>query len=284
MTRDPPPLTGVGETAVGMALIRAEENRRPDRLFEDPYADAFVAAAPEAFAKGPAAPEDLALLGTLFTCLTFQGVIRTRFYDDYLLAAAKADCGQVVLLAAGLDTRAFRLPWPSGVHLFELDLPKVLTFKDSVLAERHAVPRCERTVVPVDLRQDWPTRLREAGFESDMPSAGLIEGLLIYLAADEVAHLLSAVAELASPRSQLALDEGNVADASLLNQARAVPSMNQFTSLWRGGLGDDASNWLTRHGWRTETHEYVTLADSHGRSIPAHAAGGIVVAVRGGAQ
>lgn len=275
-----PTLTGVGETALGVALLRAEENRRADRLFEDPYAQAFVDAAPELFAEGPANPEELDLLGTLFTCLTFNGVIRTRFFDDYLLAASAAGCHQVVLLAAGLDARAFRLPWPPGVRVFELDLAAVLTFKDQVINERRAASRCERTVVPVDLRQDWPACLLQAGFEADTRSAWLIEGLLVYLAADEAARLLGAVGELACSGSQLAFDDGNIADPSLLTRAGAIPSMDQFTSLWKGGLGEDGADWLARHGWKAQTHEHETLAASYGRATPAHADGAFVTAVR----
>ncbi len=100
-------LRGVGKTALGVARVRAEESRRPDRLFDDPYAQAFLDAAPEAFPAEPTTADELASLGAAFY---FHGVIRTRFFDDYLLAACVAGCTQVVLLAAGLDTRVFRLP------------------------------------------------------------------------------------------------------------------------------------------------------------------------------
>jgi hypothetical protein len=84
----------------------------------------------------------------------------------------------VVLLAAGLDTRAFRLTWPDGVRLFELDLPDLVDYKERVLAEQAAVPRCQRTVLRVDLREDWPARLESAGLRPGEPTAWLIEGLL----------------------------------------------------------------------------------------------------------
>jgi methyltransferase (TIGR00027 family) len=273
-------LAGVGETALGVALVRAEETGRADRLFEDPYADAFVAAAPELFAEGPAAPDELALLGALFTCLAFHGVIRTKFFDDHLLAATAAGGHQVVLLAAGLDTRAFRLPWPPGVQVFEVDLPDVLSFKDRVLAEQDATPRCKRSIVPADLRQDWAARLLEAGFEPTKRSAWLSEGLLLYLAANEAARMFDAVTDLASTGSELAFDDGNLVDSSLLAQARAIRSMDQFTSLWRGALDEDAPDWLARHGWKTQTHDHAKLAATYGRSIPAHASGDLVTAVR----
>jgi methyltransferase (TIGR00027 family) len=103
-------------------------------------------------------------------------VIRTRFFDDYLLDATAHGIRQVVLLAAGLDTRAYRLRWPPDVDVYELDLPEVMGFKGEVLTERRAASRCERTVVPIDLRKDWTVPLSKAGFSSSEPTAWLAEG------------------------------------------------------------------------------------------------------------
>lgn len=270
-------LTSMSKTALGMARVRAEESRRPDRLFDDPYAQAFLAAAPGAFPEAQAVAGGLAWLGALFS---FHGVIRTRFFDDYLLAATTAGCRQVVLLAAGLDTRAFRLAWPDRVRLFELDLPEVLGFKEQVLAAQHGVPRCQRTVVAADLRKDWPAALTTAGFQPTQPTAWLAEGLLIYLSADQAAHLLTAVGELSAPTSQLAFEHGSLADSSLLTQARAMPAMDQFTRLWKGGLGAHAPDWLTRHGWQAQIHDRAALAAAYGRAAPASSNGGFVTAIR----
>src|SRR5215472_2068932 len=149
------PLRGVEKTALGVAMVRARESHQDDRLFDDPYAQAFVDAAPGAFPEQPKTPEELAALGpmaSLGAVFYVHAVIRTRFFDDYLTAATAAGCSQVVLLAAGLDTRAFRLPWPQRTRVFEVDLPDVLAFKDSVLATQGAVPHCERTTVLADLR------------------------------------------------------------------------------------------------------------------------------------
>jgi methyltransferase (TIGR00027 family) len=113
-------LRGVGKTALRVARVRAEESRRPDRLFDDPYAQAFLDAAPEAFPEEPTTADELASLGPLASlgaAFYFHGLIRTRFFGDYLLAACIAGCTQMVLLAAGLDTRVFRLPWPDDVCL-----------------------------------------------------------------------------------------------------------------------------------------------------------------------
>jgi methyltransferase (TIGR00027 family) len=161
------PLRGVGKTALGVAMVRARESRRADRLFDDPFAQAFVDAAPGAFPE-PRTSEELAALGpvgTLGAAFYTYAVIRTRFFDDYLTAAVAAGCSQVVLLAAGLDTRAFRLAWPKDTRVFEVDLPDVLAFKDTVLTAQGAVPRCARATVPADLRGDWTAALATAGFD-----------------------------------------------------------------------------------------------------------------------
>ncbi|WP_236789320.1 SAM-dependent methyltransferase [Amycolatopsis sp. GM8] len=241
-------LTGVGKTALGVAVIRAHESRRADRLFDDPYAQAFVDALPDAFPQ----TADTTGIGATFVA---HAAIRTRFFDDYLLGAG---CAQVVLLAAGLDTRAFRLSWPPGTGLFELDLPDVLAFKEKVLA--NATPRCARTVVCVDLRMDWTSALSEAGFDPGVKTAWLAEGLLTYLTADEARRLMTAVSELSAPGSTLALEHGSVPA-----QAWRLPA--QYTSLWKGGLGDDAPEWFASHGWQVRFTAFSDVAISYARTI-----------------
>jgi len=277
------PLGGVGKTALGVSAVRARESRRPDRLFDDPYAQAFLDAAPGVLPDEPVSEHDLAAwgpmasLGAVFYAL---GVLRTRFFDDYLLTATAAGCSQVVLLAAGLDTRAFRLAWPDEVRLFEVDLPDVLSFKQRVLADQAARPRCERVIVPVDLRGTWSPTLVAAGFQEAAPTAWLAEGLLIYLSADETAGMLTTVGELSAPGSQLAFEHGGMAADSLLARVRTLPTMAEYTALWQGGLGTDAPSWLADHGWRVHTHDRVTLAASYGRPDPDAAAGGFLTAIR----
>lgn len=256
---------GVGRTALGVARIRAWESRKPDRLFDDPYAAAFTADAP-AGDRRPITP------GSSRARLILHVVLRTRFYDDYLLAARHR---QVVLLAAGLDTRAYRLPWPPGVRVYELDLPEVLAFKDRVLAGRDATPRCERTALPVDLREDWPAALTDAGFDPAEPTAWLVEGLLVYLSDEEAARLLTRVGELSAPGSRLSFERSNAASVIAADD-RA--DLGDYTSLWRGGLGEDAAGWLDRHGWRTEEHDLADVAASYGRPLLAGSLSGFLTA------
>ncbi|MEW9531656.1 SAM-dependent methyltransferase [Microbispora sp. NPDC049125] len=293
------PLRGVGKTALGVAMVRGHESRRADRLFDDPYAQAFADAAPEAFAgesmaytacttpaeagAGTARPAGGpgAALGAMFAS---HVVIRTRFFDDHLTAAAAAGCRQVVLLAAGLDTRAFRLDWPMGVRLFEIDLPEVLAFKDTVLAGCGAAPRCERAALPVDLRDDWPGALTEAGFDHAVPTAWLAEGLLLYLTAGEAAALLSGAGELSAPGSRIAVEQGATGHGhgTSLASVRDLPAMEEYVSLWKGGLDADVADWLGGHGWRPRRHDLTSIAASLGRPLPGPDGGGFVTAVRTG--
>lgn len=276
------PPQGVGKTALGVARVRARESQRDDRLFDDPLAQAFVDAAPGAFPPEPQTGEHLAALGPLAAvgaAFYAHAVIRTRFYDDFLTAAAAAGCRQVVLVAAGLDTRAFRLAWPPGTRLFELDLPGVLAFKEQVVGTSGASPRCERIIVPADLRGGWPEQLVAAGFGPARPATWLAEGLLIYLTADEARRLLGGVTRLSSPGSQLAFEHNPADRDALTARAARLPAMREYTSLWQGGL-KEAPDWLAGHGWRTEFHQLAALGLAYGRRIPDSAHSGFLTAVR----
>lgn len=272
--------TGVGKTALGVAMVRAEESRRSDRLFDDPYAAAFLAAAPGVFEReqraAAAGVGDMAAWGAAFWS---HAVIRTRFFDDWLLDAVHRGIHQVVLLAAGLDTRAYRLTWPHGVHLFELDLPEVLAFKQRVLDEQAAVPRCHRHAVAVDLRGVWATRLIEAGLNPHQPTAWLLEGLLIYLSTEQAAHLLTTLGELSPAGSRVAFEVEDLGTDTMRAQARTTAAMAEYTALWKGGLLD-APRWLTEHGWRPEVHDRAQVAARYGRALSGTSAGGLVTATR----
>ncbi|MFJ2577271.1 SAM-dependent methyltransferase [Kitasatospora aureofaciens] len=259
--QSPESLSPVSRTAVSVALVRAYESARPEPLFSDPYAAAFVAASGMAM---PAAGPDSALARRMVA----HTILRTRFYDDRLLAAG---AGQVVLLAAGLDTRAYRLRWPRGTRLFELDLAPVLAFKDRVLGGLGAVPACERTTLAGNLlHPDWPRRLVEAGFDPARPTAWLAEGLLVYLTADEAAGLLAAVGDLSAPGSRLLVEKGR--DVTGTPQE---PALAHITGLWKGGLGAGTHDWLADHGWTTRITTLPQAAADYGRPLPP-AAGPVV--------
>jgi methyltransferase (TIGR00027 family) len=277
LTQSADPLPGLGLTAILVAGARATESARPDRLFDDPFARAFVDAAS---AASPAIAQALAQ-GTPDEAVNQARrdsvAVRTKFCDDYLLAATRVNCRQVVLLAAGLDARAFRLAWPEGVRLWELDMPDVFAFKERVLADRHAPPRCVRTVVPTDLREVWPHTLTGAGFDANRPTAWLIEGLLMYLDESERDLLLDRVGGLSGAGSRLALDHrpaffspprvttaddpsGERAAARFAALAAAASSAPSLTA---------PEAWLARHGWRAAVEDPAAVLVRHGRPVPA---------------
>ena len=272
------PLEGVSETALGAAEMRAEESHRPDRLFDDPLAAAFVAAAPPLFPDIPSIVDD-ADLAALIEASISAIAIRTRFYDDYLVEACAAGCRQVVILAAGLDARAFRLDWPAGTRVFELDLPNLFEFKESVLTQQAAMPNCVRRVVPVDLRDDWPAALTAGGFEPGEPCAWTAEGLLAYLSNDDAVRLLTTVGELSVTGSRLAFEYDDFVADSTLSQVRAMPGMREVASMWEGGLIDRPDEWLSWHGWQVRTAARAALAETYRRPL-ADVTGGFVTATR----
>jgi len=202
--------------------------------------------------------------------------IRTRFYDGYLLAAAFSGHRQAVLLAAGLDARAFRLSSPEGVRLWELDMPELFAFKERVLADRCATPGCERTVVRADLRQAWPPTLREAGFNSDQPTAWLIEGLLMYLDESERDLLLDRVGALSSAGSRIALDHRSGFFSTPRITSADDPSGDsaaaRFAALAAAASSDPSltapEKRLNRHGWRAKVEPPAWIFARHGRPVP----------------
>ncbi|RDI52901.1 SAM-dependent methyltransferase [Nocardia mexicana] len=255
-------LNGIGETSLGVAALRAMENQRADRLFEDPYAQRLLDRAGGWTMTTPVTPAS----GLSFIDLMAgQVAIRTRFLDEVLLDAAGDSCGQVVLLASGMDARPYRLPWPAGTRLFEVDFGEVLTFKRDALRDSGAQAHCAHVQVAADLRADWPETLRRAGFDANVPTIWLAEGILYALPADAADVLLARMTELSAPGSELAAD--HVEDSPLLRAARAAIS-DELVRLWRGGPVDDLDTWLGRHGWKPAVREIATLARSYRRPVP----------------
>jgi methyltransferase (TIGR00027 family) len=273
------PLPAVGETALGIAMVRAVESRRADRLFEDAYAQYFAQAAQDVFGRADVTTYPPASLpAELLRDFTHGVVIRTRFFDDYLIRACAGGVRQVVLLAAGVDTRAYRLGWPAGTRVFECDLPPVLAFKDRVMGEHQARPRCERITIAVDLTADWPAELLAAGFDPSAPTAWLAEGLLFYLSDADTARLLGRIRRLSAPGSSIAFEHETIAGRAQLARANSIPGLNRYAALWKGGLGPDTAAFLRGQGWLVTTHERTALASDYGR--PAELSGTIITALR----
>jgi methyltransferase (TIGR00027 family) len=247
-------------TARLTAAGRAVENRRADRLFEDPLAGAL--AGEEGFRlmeqwRLPGAPRENPTIGP-----------RTRFYDDLVIEAVAHGVGQVVLVAAGMDTRAFRLALPAEVVVFELDLPELLAQKRAILEQEHAGPRCRRVVVAADLAEDdWPQALTAAGFDHAARTVFIVEGLSWYLTEEENARLLDDLARLAAPGSRLGIDI--ISRDALQDPASA--SFFEFTAalgiLWQFGTNDPAG-FLAAHGWQAEVTDFDVFARRLGRWSP----------------
>src|SRR5262245_30572566 len=277
VTQSADPLPGLGLTAILVSGARATESGRPDRLFEDPFALAFVEAASRASPTIALALAQGFADEAVNQARRDSVAIRTRFCDDYLFAAARSGCHQVVLLADGLDSRAFRLPWPAGVRLWEIDLPDVLAFKERVLADRDASPGCERTVLPADLREDWPHTLSNAGFSPGQPTAWLIEGLLMYLDEGERDLLLSRVGGLSSAGSRIALDHQprffSPPPVTDRDDASGAGAVARFAALAAAASSDPSlippAKWLGGHGWRAKVEAAAALLARHGRPVPA---------------
>jgi methyltransferase (TIGR00027 family) len=265
--------TSVGSTALFVATARALEAQKPDPLAVDPYAEAFCRAvggnsADVLDGKAPDHPLKTADFGDHF--VNFQGA-RTRYFDDYFRRAAEAGARQVVVLAAGLDSRAYRLSWPHGTTIFELDRPQVLDFKRQVLAEHGAKPRAERREVAVDLREDWPQALRDSGFDEAKPSAWIAEGLLIYLPAAAQEQLYAGIDILAAPGSHAAVEDGTPMEpdefAAAVEEERNE-NRRVFFQLVYNERYAPAERWFGEHGWTAVATPLADYFRRVGRPVP----------------
>ncbi|MGX7760259.1 SAM-dependent methyltransferase [Streptomyces angustmyceticus] len=242
-------LAGVSETALWTAQMRAGESRKPHALFSDPWAGRFVAAA-GGFHGPPGA-------GAFQVLLPEWLAVRTRFFDDHLMARAGAGCRQVVLLGAGLDSRALRLDWPAGTRLYEVDLPAVHAFKEAVLADG-APAAAERVAVRADLQGPWSEALIAAGFDPAEPTAWLCEGLLYYLEPEVVAELVATVSGLSAPGSSLGAECLNAETAHSSFMRPWLEDMAAAGTPWPWRLRDP-EDWWGRHGWSADVTDLWSL-------------------------
>ncbi|MFI5779624.1 class I SAM-dependent methyltransferase [Nocardia sp. NPDC051570] len=265
-------VSSVGATALGVAAARAMETEEPDALVRDDYAALFVTASRHEgmnrLLDDPSVRDGSMLSSGMIG-------LRTKFYDDHFLAAAADGVRQAVILAAGLDARAYRLPWPAGTVVFELDQPKVLEFKRQVLADNDAVPAADRREIPVDLRDDWPAALLDAGFDPSAPTAWTAEGLLPYLPGAAQNALFERVERLSAPGSRLALD----ALSSSLDLDKMIDFEDEYmknspmSGIDLRGLfyTDDRAEpeaWFAAHGWTATPVTVSELAVRYDRELP----------------
>jgi methyltransferase (TIGR00027 family) len=249
-------MEGVAKTALWVAAWRARESERETPLFVDPFARDL--AGEEGFATLRAADE--ARSGSAPTI-----EIRTYFLDERI-RERMSDRGldQVAILAAGMDSRAWRLAWPEGVRLFEIDQPHVLAYKADKLAERGAAARCARHEVLVDLRDDWPRALLAAGFDAARPTLWLVEGLLLYLDEAAVETLFARLAALSAPHSVALYDliGRGLLESHWMTQARAFAA--SLGAPWIYGT-DEPESLLGRHGWDATWRDFSEIGVELGR-------------------
>lgn len=257
-----------------VAAARALEAAKPNPLAVDQYAEVFTRAVGGVWAdvldgEAPEHPLATSEFGEPF--IDFQGS-RTKYFDTYFERAAAAGVRQIVLLAAGLDSRAYRLEWPDGTVIFELDQPQVLEFKREVLARHGARPNVERREIAVDLRDDWQTALTDAGFDPTRPSAWIAEGLLIYLPATAQEQLFAGIDALAAPGSWVAIEEGKPMPADVFAAKRAASDemADGFFKLIYNEQIAPAEDWFGARGWRGATTPLADYLRQVGRPVPTN--------------
>jgi methyltransferase (TIGR00027 family) len=272
--------SSVGVTATMVAAARAVATRDPNPLINDQFAEPLVRAVGVDFfakmASGELQPRDLdddSAKG--LRRFADAMAIRTEYFDNFFLNATAAGIRQAVILASGLDSRAYRLPWPAGTVVFEVDQPQVIDFKTATLAALGAQPTADRRTVAIDLRNDWPAAIKEAGFDPARPTAWIAEGLLGYLTAEAQDRLLDQITALSAPGSRFAteglLDVNNVSEHELRRR------MQRQAERWRSHgfeldmaalvYFDDRTNagtYLANLGWKTVSTSTTELLAKHG--------------------
>jgi methyltransferase (TIGR00027 family) len=268
--------TSVGSTALLVAAARALEAQKPDPLAVDSYAEVFCRAVGGPWAAvldGNAPEHPLKTPGFGPHFVNFQAA-RTRYFDTYFGDVAAAGVRQIVVLAAGLDSRPYRLDWAPGTTVFELDQPQVLEFKRETLAAHGATPKAERREVAVDLRDDWPQALRDSGFRSEEPSAWIAEGLLIYLPATAQEQLFTGVDSLAASGSHVGIEDGvpmdNDAFLAKREEGKEIPDhRGEWWQMIYNEQHAPAAQWFSDRGWAAVETALSDYLISNGRAVPA---------------
>ena len=270
--------SSVGATATAVAARRALASKGPDPLIDDPFAEPLVrAVGVEAFIRMMngeiETPED----DPAFTPRRLgEGMaVRTRFFDSFFLEAASAGIRQAVILASGLDTRAYRLAWPPQTVVYEIDQPRVIEFKTRTLAELGATPSADRRAVGVDLRDDWPVALADSGFNPGAPTAWSAEGLLGYLPPEAQDRLFDNITALSADGSRIGT--GYVPDM----RGRIEKRGREISERWRRmgldlnwadliypGERNDVVTYLSGQGWDSSVHTTPELYAANGFDFP----------------
>ncbi|UMB69432.1 class I SAM-dependent methyltransferase [Mycobacterium paraterrae] len=268
--------SSVGATATAVAASRAMASQNPDALLNDPFADPLVRAVGiDTFVKlidGEIDHGDDPLLNR--RAMNEQIAVRTRYFDEFFLRASESGIRQAVILASGLDTRAYRLPWPAGTQVFEIDQPQVIAFKTRTLAGLGAEPTAQRIAVAIDLREDWPAALVAAGFDPTQPTAWSAEGLLVYLPPEAQDRLFDNIAALSAPGSRIATEHMDMrhvpADWAerLTERSQRLGSDINLAELFYTGDRNPAADYLGARGWHTDVRTTEQAYAINGFEVP----------------
>jgi methyltransferase (TIGR00027 family) len=243
----------LGSTAYWTAAVRAREHARPDRLFNDPWAEALAGEVGAAWIAGRSPESVLPIL------------LRTRYFDDFLQRISQENTiPQIVLVAAGLDTRAFRLDWPANTRIFEMDQPAVLEYKQQVLLSMEAQPTCERHTISADLTQPWENTLFEAGFDPQKPCAWLLEGFLFYLPNENITYILEETINLSTSGSWMGFDVMNSITLTSPLTRSWVEMQAKNGAPFIGTL-DDPQEFLAARGWQSNLTQAGAPDANYGR-------------------
>jgi methyltransferase (TIGR00027 family) len=271
--------SSVGATATMVAAARALASKAPEPLITDPFAEPLVRAVGiEFFTKMVDGEIPLAESGDpqFITSRVIDVLaVRTKFFDEFFLDAAAAGIRQAVILASGLDSRAYRLPWPAGTVVFEIDQQTVVDFKTATMSALGAAPRAEHRPVAVDLREDWPTVLRTNGFDETRPTAWSAEGLLAYLPPEAQDRLFDEITALSAKGSRVATEYHPEGAAAIAERSRVMAQQWKdrgfdldLAALMYQGARNAASEYLAGHGWRVSTQTRKQLFAAYGRGMP----------------
>lgn len=271
--------SSVGTTATMVAAARALASAEANPLISDPFAAPLVRAVGiDFFTRLVDGTLDAAVAAEAESAagpMTAVMAVRTRFFDDFFLQAADAGVRQSVILAAGLDSRAYRLGWPPGSVVFEIDQPDVIEFKSATLAGLGARPTAVRRAVAVDLRDDWPAALRASGFDETKPTAWSAEGLLVYLPPDAQDRLFDHITALSAPGSRVATEYHPDGAAALgasnqsLGQRFADQGLDlDIATLVYSGERNPVGQYLTERGWQVRERGRETVFADYGRTFP----------------
>jgi methyltransferase (TIGR00027 family) len=279
--------SSVGATATMVAAARAIASKEPDAIIDDPFAEPLVRAVGLDFFNRLLDGEIGSTEGDggdATRLMVDVMAVRTRFFDDFFTEGAAAaatsgtgaiDITQAVILASGLDARAYRLDWPAGTVVYEIDQPKVIEFKNATMSAIGATPTAERRVVSIDLRDDWPAALRRSGFDDSQPTAWIAEGLLVYLPPEAQDRLFDHITALSAAGSRLATEYHPDPGASIGERAQQIGDRWKehgfdinLADLFYPGERNPVVDYLTGHGWQVTARPRPEMFEMYRREFP----------------